>query len=266
MGEIKSCKLVSNNICYGPVPELTAEVEQHLTVSSAGRVWFSAKNYKQYLEGKGFCRKKQINIGSWKAEYLINLISGIQETDFVTDCGEFELFLRYDSGNAKRICGSLAGDITATSYGSKPVSLTKILRRYIPIYALWGFNGSLSPDYEGKKAIFLFAKKWEQFFLSDMPSELEFEENFGEACISLGFQMDCGKEFSRLYPDCFYTDDNALHKTIESIRDVDLLGSAVFSQWRYLTHWAYSMELNHKTCDWFATALRQMRNLTEKKV
>ena len=36
--DIYKIKLISNNICYGPEPSTTDEVEQHLTISSIGDV------------------------------------------------------------------------------------------------------------------------------------------------------------------------------------------------------------------------------------
>lgn len=38
-------RVISNNICYGPMPESNEEVEQHLTINSEGRVWFSGYNF-----------------------------------------------------------------------------------------------------------------------------------------------------------------------------------------------------------------------------
>ena len=261
---IKSVQLVSTNICYGPAPATNDEVEQHITISSSGRVWFSARNFAQYNEGKGFCRKKQMNIGVWKAGFLLELMNRLTEMPWVTDCGQYELVIRFEDGTTRRIIGPLIGNAMVDSYGGQPVSLTTILRRYIPVYALWGFASSLSPDYEGKKAVFQFAKKWEEKFRSGNLLGYEFEEDFGEACTSLGFRMDCGNEFNRLYPNCFNLGSGCLGKVIDSIQDVDLLGSAVFSQWRYLTHWTH-YDLDVKTCNWFAIVLGQMKNLTKRK-
>lgn len=57
--EIRSIRIESNNICYGPEPGADDEVEQYLTISSTGRVWFSARNYQQYCNSKDYCRKKR---------------------------------------------------------------------------------------------------------------------------------------------------------------------------------------------------------------
>ena len=40
-GQLKKLQLISNRICYGPCPESDDEVEQHLTITANGRVWFS---------------------------------------------------------------------------------------------------------------------------------------------------------------------------------------------------------------------------------
>ena len=77
--------------------------------------------------------------------------------------------------------------------------------------------------------------------------------------------MDCGNEFNRLYPNCFALGNDNLSKVIESIQDVDLLGSAVFSQWRNLTHWELMYKLDDDTCRWFALVLGQMKKLTRRK-
>lgn len=37
-GTLKKMRIVSNNICYGSMPEPDEEVEQHLTINDEGRV------------------------------------------------------------------------------------------------------------------------------------------------------------------------------------------------------------------------------------
>ena len=44
-----------------------------------------------------------------------------------------------------------------------------------------------------------------------------------------------------------------------SIDDVRLLGDAAFSQCRYITHWAYSLE--HVGVEWIVTVLRRIEEL-----
>ena len=47
---------------------------------------------------------------------------------------------------------------------------------------------------------------------------------------------------------------------LESIDDVKLLGDAAFSQCRYITHWAYSLE--HESAGWIIKVLDRMGELT----
>lgn len=256
-----SFKLISHNISFGPMPDKSDEVEQHLTVSSCGRVWFSARNYEQYVAEKGFCRKKQLNIGAWKAQFLINIIRNVYVEYDVTDCGSWDLIIREDK-NRSTSSGPLIGNEIGTTYGNTPVPVTKLLRRYIPVYGLWGFDSKMSPDYEGKKSIFLFAEKWIDLFSAENGNSFEF--NFGEDCTELGFQMDCGTEFNRQFPGCFDIHEQNLKEHINEISDIDLLGSALFSQWRYLTHWAGMYSLDQYTCNWFLIALKKLRELTRK--
>ncbi len=241
------------------------EIEQRLTVAESGRVWFSARNYRQYVEGKGFCRRKQLNIGPWKAQFLLWLVESMDIMEDVTDCGYWKLTIAESGYILKILSGSLIGNEAGISYGNKPVSVTKIMRRYIPVYGLFGFDGDLSPDYEGKKEIYLFAEKWIKYFSADNMKAQDFDYLFGEECIKLGFQMDGGAEFLRLYPGCFNVYNNKLQSVINEINDVDLLGSAAFSYWRGLTHWSGPYELNNEIRGWFILVLKRIKELTKKK-
>lgn len=251
-------------MCYGLMPDKSDEVEQHLTVESSGRVWFSARSYEQYSAGKGFCRRKQLNIGEWKAQFLIRIIRNVYVDYDVTDCGSWKLTVR-EAENSRTSYGPLIGNEIGTTYGDTHVPVTKLIRRYIPINGLWGFDSKLFPDYEGKKAIYLFTEKWIKILSSDHPQELNFESQFGDECAELGFQMDGGTEFNKQYPMCFDIHDHNLHEHINEIQDIDLIGSALFSQWRYLTHWAGMYTLDQDTCDWCLIALKRLKELTRKR-
>ena len=54
------------------------------------------------------------------------------------------------------------------------------------MYGLWAFDGSTSPDYEGKKTVYLFSESWEKFFHNPDISK-DFEEGFGRECETLFF-------------------------------------------------------------------------------
>ena len=114
------------------------------------------------------------------------------------------------------------------------------------------------------KQIHNFAVKWADKF-SDKTinfSEL-FERNMADDCAELGFEMDCGHTFFEKYGNAAY-DHEALEKVIDDIEDIPLLGSAIYSRWRYFNHWAYTgaeiSEANNRI--WFLLALIRLAVLT----
>ena len=262
----KNFKLITNNLSFGLPPDLSEEVEQHLTVSASGRVWFSVRNYQQYRDNKGFCLKKQLNIGTNHAQYLISLIETISELYQATDVGSCNLIIRYEDGSTREIYGSSIGGVDVVINGKYKVDATRILRKLLPIDNLWGFESGYSTDEEGWMALYEFANYWQRKFLSEQLSDYEFEEFFGNECGNIGFQMDCGKEFINLYPDCFNIPNDRINSVITTIRDVELLGSALYSQWRYLTHWAGRYSLDQDTCHWFSVILGRIKELAESNI
>jgi hypothetical protein len=81
-------------------------------------------------------------------------------------------------------------------------------------------------------------------------------------CETLGFEMDCGHAFSEKYGAAAY-DTAELQRIIGQIADISLLGSAIYSRWRYFNHWAYSgseiLEPDNRT--WFIIALGRLDEL-----
>ena len=45
--EVKSIRIISNNIRYGPEPDASDEVEQYLTISSTRRMWYFYLPFKK---------------------------------------------------------------------------------------------------------------------------------------------------------------------------------------------------------------------------
>lgn len=89
------------------------------------------------------------------------------------------------------------------------------------------------------------------------------EPNMADDMHSLGFNMDCGHAFIAAYENAFYNEKD-LHRVINQINDIALLGSAIYSKWRYYNHWAYSgaeiLEPENRT--WFILALSRLADLT----
>lgn len=112
------------------------------------------------------------------------------------------------------------------------------------------------------KDIYAFAKYYFNVFRNPKASNFQVEEGFAEKCFSLGFEMDCGKSFIEKYPDAFRTAEE-LDKIIDDVDDVSLLGSAIFSQWRNLTHWSMgSHPLDNEYRPWFISAFGRLMTIT----
>ena len=112
-------------------------------------------------------------------------------------------------------------------------------------------------------AIRVFADKWLKIF-TEVPSDAnrKFEERMGEDCFSVGFEMDCGKAFERTYKNerLLYS-LNDFASVVHQVTDVELLGSAIFSNWRRITHWSQESGIEDKNRAWFLIALNRLKEL-----
>jgi len=111
-----------------------------------------------------------------------------------------------------------------------------------------------------------FAKKWLEIYSNENNTVFELaSDNLGVECEILGFDMDCGKSFESAYPDTgAFNDYRKLERIIDKIEDTHLIGCAIFSQWRYYTHWAYSCDeiATLKSRAWFIMMFRRLEQLT----
>jgi len=137
---LKKFRLISNNICYGPCPDADEEVEQHLTILSDGRVWFSRYKYglgdgKYELE-----EKKQVNIGKDIAVDILTFTKKyFDEKGIVmkcTDVGIWELFLT-DENDAKY---TIDGSVVPDDYTSE---ISNYIRERLPLENLFLFDGNI---------------------------------------------------------------------------------------------------------------------------
>ena len=112
------------------------------------------------------------------------------------------------------------------------------------------------------KDIYAFAKYYFNIYRNPKASNFQVEEGFADKCFSLGFQMDSGNSFCERYPHAF-NDAEELDKIIEEIDDPQFLGTAIFSQWRYITHWSYcSHPLDPEYRPWFICAFGRLMAIT----
>ena len=118
------------------------------------------------------------------------------------------------------------------------------------------------------KQIHEFAVKWREKFRDPNIGYVELVDDYmAEDCASLGFRMDCGHAFSEKYGEASNKHE-ALARIIDEVTDIPLLGSAIYSQWRYFNHWAYSGAeiLQPENRAWFILALDRMEFLSRMNI
>ena len=142
-GTIKKMKIVSNNICYGPMPEVDDEVEQHLTINNAGRVYFSAYNFGAGFHNHIKNRERKFSIGKEKANELLDIVSAYFKKPFAipytTDVGDWELELTNNEGKVFKYKGSLSG-----TFFMEGVDISENIRQSLEMDDLFVFDGN--PD------------------------------------------------------------------------------------------------------------------------
>ena len=115
------------------------------------------------------------------------------------------------------------------------------------------------------KQIYDFAIKWSAKFQDRNTWYLALADHFiADECAALGFEMDCGNAFEREYGRAVF-DYNELNNIIDNITDIPLLGSAIYSRWRYFNHWACSGDeiLKDDNRMWFILAFDRLALLTK---
>ena len=83
--------------------------------------------------------------------------------------------------------------------------------------------------------------------------------DWAERLSEFGFEMDCGHSFEQRY-GLVLGDADRLKREIARIDDVQVLGNAVFSQCRYITHWA--MSPCSREIEWLTLALVRLEGIS----
>lgn len=110
-----------------------------------------------------------------------------------------------------------------------------------------------------------FTNKWISIF-NEPPQNADFlfQEYMGNDCLALGFVMDCGHSFDKAYSRGTPLNDvEELSAIIKQVKDVDLLGSAIISKWRAITHWSYESGFTDENKAWFLLALNRLKEIIE---
>ena len=114
------------------------------------------------------------------------------------------------------------------------------------------------------KQVHDFATKWTDKFRDQKINYIELVDHYmADDCEALGFQMDCGHAFLEKYGNAASKFDE-LNRVIDEITDFSLLGSSIYSRWRYFNHWAYDAAsiLEPENRSWFILALSRLAVLS----
>lgn len=86
---------------------------------------------------------------------------------------------------------------------------------------------------------------------------------FGDECLALGFDMDCGQPLEKAVPGVSDPFKSQVFASHVAKLDIQTLGNAIFSRWRWWTHWD-ECTLDEDGWTWFVLALKRLAKLTEE--
>lgn len=87
-------------------------------------------------------------------------------------------------------------------------------------------------------------------------------DDFASDCFSVGFKMDCGEGFYKKYGENFFKPEVPYESAFSKVDDLHLLGSLIFSEWRYCQHWAHN-PVEAFRADWFLSAFDRLEHLAK---
>ena len=166
-----------------------------------------------------------------------------------------------DADTLGAIVGSIAEAIWGIPEEIKAQTLTYLDDKMKEVLHKWKQSRLVKAN-----SIKTFTEKYIDYFMTSFDPEsasyydLFDSPTFPNECWSLGFEMDCGESFIAAYGEKAWRNEKELALVVNKINDMKVLGSALFSQWRYFNHWSYG----HATEDdkkWFLTILRRMQEL-----
>ncbi len=143
--ELQKIKIVSNNMGFFMPTFEDEEVEQHLTINAAGRVWFSGYDIVYGIDKFVRKRRRNFSIGKEAAAIILSAV-GKHFDDwyiplFATDIGSFEMNVTYKDGMVKKFDGSLFGEIIVDG-----IDLSDLIRDTLNMPDLFVFDGEGKTD------------------------------------------------------------------------------------------------------------------------
>lgn len=143
-GELKTIRIKSNAISFGPMPVPSKEVEQKITINNRGQIWFSGYNYGDgYKYEKG--RSKYLKIENKDVKRIFDAFSYYFENKnsevFVTDIGSWDLELK----NAEEKKFFFTGSLCAR-FKYKGIDLSDLVREVLGMDDLYVLDGKFNKD------------------------------------------------------------------------------------------------------------------------
>lgn len=137
-GQLTKIQLTSNNMGFGPCPEPEDEIEQHLTITVAGRVWLSHYIYGEDESKLTLKEKETFTISGDDARYIMGVVAAYFESDFdiplVTDVGSWDLTLTNSDGMEYTVSGPLCHDLFVADGGLSDIIRTRLGRTELFVF------------------------------------------------------------------------------------------------------------------------------------
>lgn len=111
-----------------------------------------------------------------------------------------------------------------------------------------------------------FALIWQQMYQNHASIPYNFFDDIeflAEGLSDLGFVMDCGESMKELFPNLNIGELEVWKRILPQIDDIQILGNAIYSQWRYWNHWSMSPMQEDDDYQWFVLAFARLAELTE---
>jgi ADP-ribosylglycohydrolase len=168
-----------------------------------------------------------------------------------------------DADTLGAIVGSIAEAIWGIPENIRATALSYIDSRMRKVLSKWK-----SCDKIKSIDIKTFVEKYIDYFLTKFDPyshsyyDLFDSPYFPNECWSLGFDMDCGDSIIAAYGEDAWLSHRGLSLIKDKADDIIILGSALFSKWRFFNHWSYgpATEVDR---EWFLTILRRIQELTK---
>lgn len=133
---LQRVRIVSDLLCYGPMPKPDDPVKQNLTISYTGKIWFSEYLFGEIKDnGRRPGRKIQRNIGKGRTARMLSYIADYLESnpmpEFVTDVGSWDMTAVRQDGSEQKLAGPMIGDVSIAD-----MDLTQLIRKEIPLSGL----------------------------------------------------------------------------------------------------------------------------------